>query len=264
MRKINLSKFSRLFLLSLFLALFALPAYAQGEDGLRLNISKVFGYSSGFGSGTLKLQGMMALTARGPETLQKVTFTLDNTVLGVVSQAPFKLNFNTDEFSLGEHILSAVGNTSDGRELRSNEIKTEFVSASEGWQAALKIAVPILVLVFAIMLVSFVAPMIFERGKKGAIPPGTHFNYGIRGGTICPKCSRPFPIHMYGLNMLTHKLDRCPHCGKWSLVRPRPLAELYAAEQAELAQAQEKPQVEGITEEEKLRKELENSRYDKS
>jgi hypothetical protein len=106
--------------------------------------------------------------------------------------------------------------------------------------------------------------MIFERGKKGRIPPGTQHNYGMRGGSICPKCKRPFPLHLYGLNMLTHKLDRCPHCGRWSLVRPLPLAQLRAAEETELALAQEKPQVEGMSEEEKLRKGLEDSRFDKT
>ncbi len=263
MKKTFLPGFSAVILATICLALFALPAHAQQEDELRLNISRVFGYSSGFGPGNVQLQGVMALTARGPENLQKVVFYLDEIPMGEITQAPFKLNFNTDNYPLGNHTIYAVGTTGDGRELRSNQVKAEFVSAEAGWQSALKIAGPILAIVFAIMLVAFVGPMIFERGKQGRIPLGTEHNYGIRGGSICPKCKRPFPLHLYGFNVVTHKLDRCPHCGRWSLVRPLPLTELRAAEEAERQMAQEKPQVEGISEEEKLRKELEDSRFDK-
>ena len=62
--------------------------------------------------------------------------------------------------------------------------------------------------------------------------------------------------------MLTGKLDRCPHCGKWSVVRRATPAELSAAEAAELAAAKaEQAETPGLSEEERLRQELEDSRY---
>ncbi len=244
------------------LAVLVAPARALQEDELRLNIRKSFGYSSGFASGKVKLQGLMSLTASGPQDLQRVVFYLDDTILGEDREPPFKLNFNTDSYPLGSHTLVAIGFTSGGEELRSNEVIAEFVSAEEGWQDALRIVGPLLVGVFGILLLSFLVPTLLGRGKKSHIPLGTEQKYGLSGGSICPRCKRPFPLHFFGLNLLTHKLDRCPHCGKWSLVRPLPLSQLRAAEQAELAMAEEAPQVASASDEEKLKKELEDSRFD--
>ena len=58
---------------------------------------------------------------------------------------------------------------------------------------------------------------------------------------------------------LFNKLDRCPYCGRWGFLRRRSLEELRAAEAAELDGVQGfEPE---ISEEEKLRKELDDSRY---
>jgi Ribonuclease G/E len=65
-------------------------------------------------------------------------------------------------------------------------------------------------------------------------------------------------MHIYGMNLLTSKLDRCPYCGKWSVVRHQSLEALRAAEQAELEG--EKAQVPEETEEEKLKRELDDSK----
>jgi hypothetical protein len=57
-----------------------------------------------------------------------------------------------------------------------------------------------------------------------------------------------------------HKLERCPYCGKWAAVRRKSLDELRAAEREELKQAAGTLEF-GLSEEEKLRRELENTRY---
>jgi hypothetical protein len=245
------------------LALLAMPALAQ-EGELRLNLRKSFGYSSGFASGNLKLQGVMTLSASGPADLQRVAFFLDETSLGEAVQEPFRLNFSTDGYSQGKHTLYAVGYTAGGRELTSNQIMAEFVTAEAGWQDAMRIIGPLFALIVIVMVVASVGPLLMDRGKKSRVSLGAERKYGAFGGSICPKCKRPFPLHFYGLNMLTHKLDLCPHCRRWSFVRPLPLSELRAAEQAELEMAGEAPRISTTTEEEKLRKELEDSRFDRS
>jgi hypothetical protein len=63
------------------------------------------------------------------------------------------------------------------------------------------------------------------------------------------------------INIGLSKIDRCPYCGKWSLVRPRSLADLRDAEAVELSQAQTTPSVGGETEADKLKKELDDSRF---
>jgi DNA-directed RNA polymerase subunit RPC12/RpoP len=94
-----------------------------------------------------------------------------------------------------------------------------------------------------------------------SMPPGTPRKYGIGGGAICPKCGRPFPLRLWWFNLGLSKIDRCPYCGKWSFVRPRSLTELREAETAELAQSQPNPTIGGETDTEKLKKDLDDSRF---
>lgn len=230
------------------------------QEELSLRLSKDFGYSSGTG----KIQGAISMKATGPQDLARVVFYIDQESIGEVMQAPFRLRFSTDNYPLGVHTLYAVGYTAGGRELRSNEIRAQFVSSEEGRQAAFKIIIPLLAVVFGAMILSFVVPLVFNRGKASQLPLGAPRNYGISGGAICPKCKRPFAIHFLGLNLAVGKLDRCPYCGKWSLVRRASLAELSAAEAAELAQATEGTLAPPVSEEEHLKRELADSRFDDS
>lgn len=234
-----------------------LPALAQAQAELSLRLSKDFGYSSGTG----KMQGTFSMKASGPDNLSRVVFYIDGKQIGEVSQSPFNLQFNTDNYALGVHTLSATGYTTSGEELQSNEIKAEFVTASQGWQAALKIAIPIIVVAFGAMLLSALIPALTGRGKKSSLPLGAARNYGSLGGAICPKCGRPYSRHIWGMNLMVGKLDRCPYCGKWSIARRATPQELKMAEEAELQMAQNESQVPAQSEEEKLRRELDNSRY---
>ena len=155
--------------------------------------------------------------------------------------------------------MSAIGYTSDNQVLHSNIVNANFVSASEGTNAAVKMIGPILVVVLAAILLSVGIPAIVTRGKKENLPLGEARNYGLRGGGICPKCHRPFALHFWGVKLGFSKLDRCPYCGKWSIVRAQSSLKLHNAEKAELEWS--KADVRETTEEEKLRKDIDNSRY---
>ena len=244
-----------------FLALllvFPVTALAQDEPELTLGMSRDMGYSSGTG----QIEGTFSMKAGGPDDLQKVVFLIDGQPMGEDSEAPFSLRYNTGSYSLGVHVLSAVGTTSDGRTLNSPEIKVEFVAAEEGLKAAGRIAIPILAISFGIMFLSYVLPAVLGRGKKGSLPLGAPRSYGFLGGAICPKCSRPFSITLMGINLMVGRLERCPHCGKFSLVRRASPQMLRQAELAELEMAPEQTHAPEQAEEERLRKELDNSRYD--
>lgn len=229
-------------------------ALAQSDE-LTISFSRDFGYSSGGGD----IQGLFSIKVSGPDTLTKVAFYIDHTMVGEDTETPFKLQFDTDNFSLGEHAMYAVGTLSDGRELKTKIVNANFVSASEGTQAAVRILIPILGLVVVSLLLAAVVPILTGR-KTIPLEPGTPRNYPM-GGTICPKCERPFAIHLYGVNLGLGKLDRCPYCGKWSMVRRQSLDTLRAAEEAELKSAQKAGSVQGMTEEEKLKKQLEDSKF---
>jgi len=225
---------------------------AQNED-LTLSLSRDFGYGGFNGD----IQGTFSVKAKGPANLERVQFFLDETLLGEDTEAPFAIQFVTDNYPTGAHIFSAVGYSADGKQLKSQTISAVFVSKEEGSSAVLKMIVPILAVVFGAMAITAITSMInVRKGKK--LPAGATRSYTFGGG-ICPKCKRPFGFQLLGINMIAGKLMPCPHCGKWSIVRRASMSDLHAAEQAELTT--EKAQISEASEEEKLRKELDDSRY---
>ena len=254
------NKFSLLLIFILLLSL-SFPVLAQSQEGVTLRMTRDFGYSS---LGSSQIQGTFTLHVTGPASLTRVDFYIDETKIGDLSQAPFNLRFVTDNYPLGMHRIYAVGFQADGTQTQSNQIQANFVSASTGVEAGLRIAIPVLGLVLLFMLLSFGVTMVLNRGKSQALAPGTPRNYGIRGGAICPKCGRPFVLSLFGLHLLTYRLDHCPYCGKWSLVRTASLDNLRSAEAAELAEAQKGAQIPEESAEDKLHKELDDSRFQDS
>lgn len=240
------------------LTLLPTDVIAQSDVELKLSLSRAFGFSSGTG----RIQGTFDIKVTGPENLDRVVFYIDEDIIGEDNQAPFTLRFQTDEHSLGIHTIFAKGYTSQGNEIISNVQKREFVSSEEGWKSAGKIAIPIIALSLGFAVFSFIIPQILNRRKKGTIPLGKHRNYGIMGGAICPKCERPFSRHIWGLNLGFGKLDRCPNCGKWSVVRRAPISILRKAEEAELEKESETKKQPEISESEKFQRDLERSRYE--
>lgn len=239
------------FLALLVTLLFIPPALAQETTGLTLNLRRDFGF--GMGS---SIQGTFSLRVTGPDDLQRVIFYMDDQVLAEVNQPPFRHQFNTDNYPPGVHTYRAVGFTAGGEELTSNGITRNVVTAGEGNRAAIWIVVPIL-------LLSLVVPLLLglltrrRGGASGDVPID-----GLFGGAICPKCKRPFARHWWGLNLITGKLDRCPHCGRWSLVRqahPDLLKASYdAMKQADAENAPLPP----TTDSDDLRRRLDDSRFD--
>jgi hypothetical protein len=186
-----------------------------------------------------------------------VQFFLDETLLGEDTEAPFAIQFVTDNYPTGAQVFSAVGYTADGKQLKSQTFRALFVSKEEGTIAGLKMIVPILAVVFGAMAIRAITTMInLRKGKK--LPAGATRSYTFGGG-ICPKCKRPFGFQLFGMNMIVGKLTPFPHCGKWSIVKRASMSDLHAAEQAELDT--EKVQISEASQEEKLRKELDDSRY---
>ena len=244
-------------ILILCLILFSLPlyriAYAQTEGLLKIRLSRNFGYSSGTG----RIQGLFTIKASGPLELSQVFFYLDAEIIGESAEIPFNLRFHTDDYSLGDHTIHALGYTRDGRELESNQIQVKFVGAEEGWQVAQKIMIPILSIVFGIIILSIIFAIISGR-KTQQIPFGTPRHYGIWGGTVCKRCARPFKLVWYMPNLGVKKLARCPFCGKWGLYRSLPLDKLRTAEANELqADIENAP----LDEDHTYKKALEDSRF---
>jgi hypothetical protein len=254
-----MKRLSGSFLLALLSGLLTLHvALAQTED-LRLSLSRDWGYG-GFAN---DIQGLFSMHVRGPETLVKVEFFIDQTKIGEDARSPFVLQFTTDDYPLGEHVLSAIGTTSDGQELSSNQIVVLFVAASEGGKAAMRFVLPVLIVVLVAVLLGVVAPVLSGRGKLQRLELGAERRYGSGGGGICPRCQRPFALPFFSANLGLSKFARCPYCGKLGIVRLQSLAALREAEQAELEW--EKAGIEAQdSEEEMLRKGMDDSKYQDS
>lgn len=242
-------------LLALFL-LAASPALAQGEESeLKINLRRDWGYG-GFGG---DIQGNFSLTAEGPADLVQVRYFLDEeTLLGEATEPPYRVAFVTDDYPPGEHTLVAVGVRADGTEIRSVALVRLFLSREETGNMLGRIGVPLLVIVLGLMAVSALAPLLAGRRKK-AHRPG---QYGWLGGAVCPKCGKPFSLNVLGLKLGFSRLEHCPHCRKWSLVRRAGAEELAAAEAQLAAEEQAGGLAPAPDPQEALRKQLDDTRYD--
>ena len=244
---------TRAILLILILLSFS-TAFAQDEDeALTLRLSRDFGYGGGS-----RIQGRFSLRASGPENLVRVEFIIDGEIVSADQESPFRYNFNTGDYLPGFHELTAVGYLSDGRALPAITFTYEFLSAEGARSATFKLVVPILVILAAISLVGILGPVIFGK-KKGAFRIG---EYGPAGGAVCPRCRFPYARHILAPNLLVGKLGRCPHCGKWAIVRRATAIELEGAEARLQADNEQGRQSVERDDDQKLRRMLDESRFE--
>ena len=249
---------SKILITIILTGLVVIQVNAQEETALHLSLSRDFGYG-GFGN---DIQGLFSMKIKNPpENLVQVEFMIDEQVIFTDTEAPYQVQFSTDSYPLGTHTIHAVGMTSDGQTFNSNEIVAEFVPASAAMDIIKKIVLPLLGLLVLVMLATFIIPVMLMRRKGQTLPLGTPRTYGFAGGTICPKCNRPYAMHAMAPNVFVGKFDLCPHCGKWSVVRRSTQDTLDAAVEAEKISAEAPSASISETEEENLRKELENSKY---
>jgi hypothetical protein len=228
------------------------PAAAQeAEETLVLDFNRDFGYG-GFGG---EIQGRFSLKVRAPDDIDRVAYYIDDELVFEGFEPPFKWQFNTASFPEGRHTFSAVGYKADGTEVRAESFTRVFLSPDSAWGKTTGMVVPILVIVGIATLAGIAGPMLLGRKKKHV--PGV---YGVAGGAVCPRCRFPFSRGVMAPNMVVGKLVRCPHCGKIS-IRPRAsTAELAAAEERYAADSE--GTIEAPDEGEKLRRMIEESRFD--
>ncbi len=249
------------FLLFLFLFLFlAAPVLAQDVE-YQVHPQRNFGYGAGS-----DVRGSFSLSVVGnQDNIRSVTYRMDGREIAVVDQPPFKFSFNTGNFPDGRHAISAVVDTKDGRQVTTPDVTLNFLSADQQNQSFRKIIIPLLGGLLVIVLIGVGIQILVVRRTVPAVP-GAPRNFGLKGGTICPRCGRAYPIHFWSINLPGGYFDHCDYCGKWAFVRSRSRAELDAAIQAEVAAAQTSesslPAAEGAqSEEERLRKMMDESKY---
>ncbi len=140
----------------ILLMLVTIIGMAQSDSRIYLSLNKVVGYKSGFWSSQLEAQGTLVVNAEVPASVSRVAFYINGTTLmGEVDQPPFKLQFSSDSYPLGIHVLTARGFTAGGGEIGSNAISVKFVTAADAVNAGLVIAVPLAVVAILFSSISW-------------------------------------------------------------------------------------------------------------
>ena len=228
----------------------------------RLDLRRNFGYGAGS-----NVQGDFTNRVYGPEeNIASVTYRIDDQIMAEVTEPPFELNYKTGSYAPGPHNLTAVVKTKDGREVNTQTIYVNFLSAEQAGQDMMRIFGPLIGVILLITIVGVGMQVISARRNPASTALGAHRNYGFLGGTICPRCGRPYPLHWWGFKVLVGRIERCDYCGKWALVTRKPPEILAAAEEIErAAAARGESALPGLqneeTEEERMRKMLDESRY---
>lgn len=223
-----------------------------------LNVHRNFGYSSG-----KQIKGNFSMAVNAPaECISQAVFMIDGNPIATVKIAPFEIVFETTSYSYGLHQLSASVTPITGSAVVTPLREFEFATAQEEGKAVTGLVFPILGGTLAIITVMVLLQVVVIRRRSGAsVEPGSARNYGISGGAICPKCGRPFPLHLFAPHFGFTKFDRCDNCGKWSLVKPASPDELREAEKREIQVAQAELPNQEKREEDELKKKIDDSRY---
>ncbi len=230
---------------------FASAALAQSGE-LRLVISKRMGFALGN-----QIQGTFEAAVTGPGDIAEVTYEIDGRPMGTVTAAPFRFSFNTEKYAPGPHTFTATARTTGGQVYKSNAITAEIITLSAGWQELARTFGPLVIIV--LLAIGLGVGLQFLPQINRRYEPGAAREYGTAGGAICPRCHRPFALSWLSPHLLGRRFQRCPYCGRWGFVSRESSQALKAAEQAELEAAT--PQVQPVDAEERLRQQIEASRY---
>jgi hypothetical protein len=216
----------RIFMLFVLAMVFALSysAVLAQDSPYTLRIVRDWGYGNG-----ADINGRMSLSVKGDQDqIQQVTFFIGGEVMASVAAAPFKHQFDTNNFEPGLHRLTAEVKTTTGETYTTNGLVSNFVEKGEAKQSMLKI----LLLLGGIAVVSIGIQFLMQKNatKNPKYDENGRVQYGVWGGAVCPSCGQPFNRSFFGINLVGVRLERCPHCGKLVAARRSTPEQLEAAE----------------------------------
>ncbi len=227
--------------------------WIQGDEtGLDLSMRKTFGYRAGS-----KIQGSFTLEVHGPDDVEYVVFFIDGDVMGTAGQAPYELAFSTSSYPLGNHCITATAELANGETLVSESECVTFLSADAAKNEVSGFVAP---LVLGLVAITFVGALITSliTGRKDGFKLGA---YSAAGASVCPRCRLSYSRHFISPNLIVGKLERCPHCGKWAIVRRATAIEIEQAEERYKGHGGDK-HLAFEDEVERLRKQIEDTRYE--
>lgn len=204
--------------------------YAQ-ESTYTVHVRRDFGY--GMGS---DIQGTFSIRLLGDEEkVDRVTFFIDDEVLYETKEQPFSYQFKTEDFQSGIHRLYAEVLQTDGQSFETSAVQYNFLSQKEANRQIRNVLIWVGgAILGAMAIVAVIQSLVIAKEGKSPRQPGEPRSYGLLGGTICRKCGRPFPRHVWGMNLVVGRLDRCENCGKWVMTTRATPNALKLAEEAEM------------------------------
>jgi hypothetical protein len=211
-----------------------------------------------------KINGTFKLSVSGDmDPVTAVEYRIDGQTLGTASESPFTLVFKTTDYPSGEHQLTAVVSLKDGSTVETPARNYNFISAGETGELVSGILLPVLGIAFGVMAVMMLLQFVVMRNRPLLhLEAGAQRNYGMKGGSVCKHCQRPFAFHWWALNLLpSMRFDRCDFCGKWGFHKAQPLNALRKAEQMEAEKARPSSQIPEKSEEEKLKEMMDRTKY---
>lgn len=204
------------------LSLLVSPALASGEA-----YSLVFRREFGVGMPGA-VQGHMSMTIKGDlDAVEKVVYMIDTQEMASMTAPSFKFQFNTDDYSAGQHTFYALVTTKTGETKQTNSISVKFIAADE----ANLIIRNVFIGVGAILLVTVLVSVLVTKHQVETSKSGGVSVAGLWGAVVCPNCGRAFTRTVIGLNLLSKRYEPCPHCRKWSMTNRATKEEIEQAEQ---------------------------------
>ena len=222
----------RVFLLFLWVAItfvMVTPAVAQSNDYM-VHLRRNFGYGGG-----VNIRGTFTISLVGEEDhVAGVTFLIDGDPMIRVNEAPFRFKFQTDDYGFGMHLLSAEVTLNNDTVVETPALQYNFISpSSEREQIIVVLGGVVGAIIVTLVAVAIIQSAVIKTKTTPSREPDAPREYGLLGGTLCPKCGRAFPRHIWGINLIVGRLDRCDNCGQWVTTQRATPAALRAAEKAE-------------------------------
>ena len=208
---------------------FATPTLAFArQQTLTLTLTS----DSGTADVASNIQGDFILQATGPSDLVTVKFYMDENIMRIDEQAPFSIEFNTDNYPPTVYVISALGVLANGDQLASNQIAVRFITDAGANGYSPQFFVSLIVIVGIVVLLGSVGLFVLRDvlGQQRERPRRIG-EYGKDGGAVCGHCTLPFSRPALSPTLLVVKLSRCPHCDRWSLARRADKAALAVAEE---------------------------------
>jgi uncharacterized C2H2 Zn-finger protein len=227
-KNLNVTSKAALALLVVVLCAASFLSQVSAAPTVSISLTRTNGY--GWGN---DINGHFTVNADVSSDVVKVEFYIDNILQYTVSGSAFAWSFNTENYPLGQHSITAVAYNSAGASQASQALARNFVEVPIAFYLIIGAVVS------ASIIIAIVSIVLRKRQS---------------GHTKCPQCSYIFARHYSWIHLGNSERTKCPRCGKafWAKNYDGPIDNEEHTPQSEL-----------LSEQERLHRDIEDSKYEK-